>query len=105
MIHAAGVAIPVPSRALAGESDGADETPGGTDYHAPLRGRLWRSSRGRASADLQMYRKSSDFAKGPPPRMWKPFVAPPFQERPGMKTFYNVPEVCPVNCFARRARW
>ena len=48
---------------------------------------------------------SDDEARGPLLRMRKPFVAPPFQERPGMKTFYNVPEGCPVNCFARRARW
>jgi hypothetical protein len=33
-----------------------------------------------------VYRKSSDFVKGPPPRMRKPFVAPPFQERPGRGT-------------------
>jgi hypothetical protein len=29
---------------------------------------------GRASADLRVYRKSSDFAKGPPPRMREPFI-------------------------------
>jgi len=58
----------------------------------------------RASADLQVVRKSNDFAKGPPPRMRKPLVAPVLRGCPGMKAFCNVLYVCPVYCFARRAR-
>jgi hypothetical protein len=95
MIHAGAVATPVPSRPRCWGACGGAAGEGGSE-----RSLSGRKGERRLAGVSQVERRS----EGTPPRVRKPFFTPPLRWRPGMKTFSDVLYLCPVYCFARRAR-